>query len=180
MEQRVAVLVSAVFCLALLVLFAAVARSAGSAGNPDEVSAGAARWRRTTAWGLVVLFIPAIGFSLTKLPYSATAPGTAVAINATGHQWAWAMSPTTVAVGQPVEFMVSGADVNHGFGLYDPNGRLVAQTQAMPGYTNVMRHTFTTPGTYRVLCMEYCGLGHHTMFAQLVVTAASAAPAGQP
>jgi cytochrome c oxidase subunit II len=175
MEQRIAVLVSAVFCLALLVLFAGVARSASSHGNPETIAADAAKWRRTAFWALVVLFVPVIGYSLTMMPYkapTAAAAAPAVAVNATGHQWAWAMSPTTVAVGQPIEFMVSGADVNHGFGLYDPTGRLVAQTQAMPGYTNVMRHTFTTPGTYKVLCLEYCGLGHHTMVAQLEVNAA--------
>jgi cytochrome c oxidase subunit 2 len=42
----------------------------------------------------------------------------------------------------------------------------------MPGYTNVIRYTFTTPGTYRVRCLEYCGLGHHTMVTQFTVTAA--------
>jgi cytochrome c oxidase subunit 2 len=77
-----------------------------------------------------------------------------------------------VPAGQPVEIRVTTADVNHGFGLYDANNRLVTQTQAMPGFTNVIRHVFTTPGTYRVLCLEYCGLGHHTMFSQIVVTAA--------
>ena len=75
-------------------------------------------------------------------------------------------------VGQPVEIRVTGADVNHGFGLFDANDRLITQTQAMPGFTNVIRHTFNSPGTYRVLCLEYCGLGHHTMFSKLVVTSA--------
>ena len=42
----------------------------------------------------------------------------------------------------------------------------------MPGFTNVIRHTFTTPGTYRIRCLEYCGLGHHAMVSQLNVTAA--------
>ena len=28
------------------------------------------------------------------------------------------------------------------------------------------------PGTYRILCLEYCGLGHHTMFSQIVVSSA--------
>ena len=172
MEQRIAVLVSAVFGVLLLAIFANVARSSTSGGSAEEVSLAAAKWRRNTLWGLIILFVPAIGYSLTKMPYAPAVTGTAaVAINATGHQWSWAMSPTTVAVGQPVDFMVSGADVNHGFGLFDPTGRLVAQTQAMPGYTNVLRHTFATPGTYRILCLEYCGLGHHTMLAQLVVTA---------
>jgi cytochrome c oxidase subunit 2 len=108
-----------------------------------------------------------------RTPYSAGDTPAAVVIQASGHQWAWEMTPATVQAGQPVEIHVTGADVNHGFGVYDTNHRLVTQTQAMPGYTNVIRHTFSTPGTYRILCLEYCGLGHHTMVAQLVVTAAA-------
>ena len=42
----------------------------------------------------------------------------------------------------------------------------------MPGFTNVIRYTFSEPGTYRILCLEYCGLGHHTMMSRLTVTAA--------
>jgi cytochrome c oxidase subunit 2 len=123
-------------------------------------------------WTLVLLFVPAIGYSLTKLPYS-RGPGSAdVVIEATGNQWAWVVTPDTVSVGKVVEIRVTGADVNHGFGLYDANNRLITQTQAMPGFTNVIHHTFSTPGTYRILCLEYCGLGHHTMFSQIVVTAA--------
>jgi hypothetical protein len=49
--------------------------------------------------------------------------------------------------------------------------RIVAQTQAMPGYTNVLRYTFTEPGVYRVLCLEYCEIAHHRMKAQITVTA---------
>jgi len=45
----------------------------------------------------------------------------------------------------------------------------VAQTQAMPGYTNVLRHTFKDPGNYKILCLEYCGLVHHGMMSELTV-----------
>ena len=172
MEQRVAVLVSAVVGTLLIALFAAVARSAGSAGSADDIAAAGARWRRLTFWGLVVLFVPAIAYSLTKTPYRIDSRPSEVVVQATGHQWAWTLEPSTVRAGQRVEIRVTGADVNHGLGVYDPNDRLVTQTQAMPGFTNVIRHTFTTPGTYRIRCLEYCGLGHHTMISQLTVTAA--------
>jgi cytochrome c oxidase subunit 2 len=172
MEQRIAIIVSAIVGTLILALFATVARSAGTTGNADEIAAASARWRRATFWGLVLLFIPAIGYSLTKTPYrSSTAPA-AVIVQATGHQWSWQVTPDTIPAGQPVEIRVTGADVNHGFGVYDTTDRLITQTQAMPGFTNVIRHTFTTPGTYRILCLEYCGLGHHTMISQLTVTPA--------
>jgi cytochrome c oxidase subunit 2 len=86
-----------------------------------------------------------------------------------GYQWRWELSRTEVIAGQPVEFRITSADVNHGFGIYDTNLRLVAQTQAMPGYTNTLRHTFDAEGTYRILCMEYCGLAHHNMVTEIKV-----------
>jgi len=172
MEQRIAVLVSTVLGVLLLGVFAMVARSAGSSGTADEIAASATRWRRATLWGLVVLFIPTIAYSLTRMPYPSSSRQTAaVVVQAKGHQWAWEVAPDTVPAGQLVEIRVTGADVNHGFGVYDASDRLITQAQAMPGYTNVIRYTFPAPGTYRILCLEYCGLGHHTMFSQLVVTA---------
>lgn len=170
MEQRIAVLVSTVLGVLLLAVFATVARSAGSAGTADEIAAGAARWRRRSLWGLAILFVPTIAYSLTRMPYPAAGQTPATTARATGQQWTWSIVPDTVPAGKLVEIQVTGADVNHGFGIYDPSGRLVTQAQAMPGYTNVIRYTFPTPGTYRILCLEYCGLGHHTMSSQLVVT----------
>src|SRR5215212_4194653 len=172
MEQTIAVLASAILGTILLLIFAGVARSAQSSASPEDVASATARWRQTTLWSLVLLFVPVIGYSLTKTPYASGSASAVVVVEATGHQWAWKITHDTVPAGQPVEIRVTAADVNHGFGLYDANNRLVTQTQAMPGFTNVIRHVFTAPGTYRVLCLEYCGLGHHTMFSQIVVTAA--------
>ena len=93
-----------------------------------------------------------------------------------GHQWAWELDPGTIRVGERVEFQVTSADVNHGFGIYDPGGRLLAQTQAMPGYSNRLVHTFTAPGKHRILCLEYCGLVHHGMMLEFYVTDSTAAP----
>jgi cytochrome c oxidase subunit II len=174
MEQRIAVLVSLVLGVLVIAVFAYIARTASVTGNADEIAASSARWRRTALLGLLLLFIPAIGFSLTKMPYSSGDTPPDVVVEATGNQWAWKISAPPIAVGQRVEIRVTAADVNHGFGVYDGKNRLITQTQAMPGYTNVIRHTFTEVGTYRILCLEYCGLGHHTMFGELVVNARGA------
>jgi cytochrome c oxidase subunit 2 len=69
----------------------------------------------------------------------------------------------TVPVGVVVEFRVTTLDVNHGFSLYAPDGSLMAQTQAMPGYVNRLRVVFDKPGMYTVLCLEFCGMSHHRM-----------------
>lgn len=93
-------------------------------------------------------------------------------VDVVGQQWSWSITPATVEAGSPVEFRVTSKDVNHGFALYAPNGRIETQTQAMPGFTNKIVHTFSQPGTYRVMCLEYCGLGHAPMTAEFKVVAA--------
>lgn len=180
MEQRIAVIVTAVFAIPLMLVFLAVARSASSTGDPESIAASGARWRRTTFWGLVIIFVPAIAYSLTRLPYAKGDVTPDVVVEARGNQWAWQVAPTAVNAGQLVEIRVTAADVNHGFSLYDANNRLVVQTQAMPGYTNVIRHRFMEAGTYQIHCLEYCGLGHHTMAGQLVVNAGSTTGGSQP
>ena len=178
MEQRVAVIVTAVFAIPLMLVFLGIARSASTPGDAESAAASGANWRRMTFWGLVIIFVPAIAFSLTRLPYARGDVTPDAIIEAKGNQWAWNVAPTSVNVGQLVEIRVTSADVNHGFSLYDAKNRLVVQTQAMPGYTNVIRHRFTEAGTYRILCLEYCGLGHHTMAAQLVVNGSAVSTGG--
>ncbi|CAI08192.1 MULTISPECIES: cytochrome-c oxidase [Aromatoleum] len=133
------------------------------------------RLRSRLFWGLVLVFGPAMIYTLFELPYDAaranTGAGPVQVVDATGYQWRWELSQDQFAVGQPVEFRVTSADVNHGFGIYDANLHLVAQTQAMPGYTNTLRHTFSEEGTYKILCMEYCGLAHHNMLTEIRVGA---------
>ncbi len=62
-----------------------------------------------------------------------------------------------------VEFRVTSLDVNHGFAIYNPEERLLTQTQAMPGYVNRLRYKFSEPGTYNIFCLEYCGMAHQGM-----------------
>lgn len=72
-----------------------------------------------------------------------------------------------------VEFRVRSFDVNHGFGIYGPGNRLIAQTQAMPGYVNRLIVRFPIEGSYSILCLEYCGLAHHGMRATFDVIPSS-------
>ncbi|TAK51606.1 MAG: cytochrome oxidase [Betaproteobacteria bacterium] len=93
-------------------------------------------------------------------------------VDVVGQQWSWQITPATVHTGGVVEFRVTSKDVNHGFAIYAPDGRIAIQTQAMPGYTNKLLYTFTQPGTYKVMCLEYCGLGHAPMTSEIRVVAA--------
>lgn len=90
-------------------------------------------------------------------------------VDVVARMWSWQFTPDKVSAGSAVEFRVTSADVNHGFAIYAPNGRIITQTQAMPGYTNRLVHTFDEPGTYTVQCIEYCGVGHGPMRATFEV-----------
>lgn len=129
------------------------------------------------AWLFAVLFVGFVAGSWATLRHFPIPrqQGTLAAqqvVDVVGRQWSWQVTPATVKAGSVVEFRVTSDDVNHGFAIYAPDGLIVAQTQAMPGYTNKLLHTFTRPGTYTLQCLEYCGLGHAPMTATLEVVAA--------
>jgi cytochrome c oxidase subunit II len=176
MIQEVVWTVSMVLMGALAAVFAWVAAGANIAlADYGPVVASAYRMR---IWLFALASLVLIGItyqSLGKLPYVSSLGQRSMAgiqrVEAVSEQWSWTITPTAFVVGQTAEFHVTSTDVNHGFALYDPQMHIVAQTQAMPGYTNILRYTFTEPGTYQVLCLEYCGLGHHVMNTEISVTA---------
>ena len=174
MYQDIAWHITVVLVIAVLLLFAWVALGASQRNNYEPISSRASRVRVVVFWALVFLCTPIIVYSLSDLPYAPrnAQADSAEVVTATGHQWRWELSKSQVVAGKPVEFRVTSGDVNHGFAIYDPELRLIAQTQAMPGYVNVLRHTFRQPGAYKVLCLEYCGLAHHGMMAEINVLAA--------
>ncbi len=172
MLQSIAWQATTICVAALLLVFWYVALNASS--KADGASGTLARSRDWVFWILVGVFVPVIGYSLIDLPYAAPRDrvGAPLVVKAIGYQWRWEIEPAQVPARQAVEFHVMSHDVNHGFAIYGPDLRIVAQTQAMPGYTNVLHVSFDQPGEYRVLCLEYCGLAHHKMMALLTVTEA--------
>lgn len=150
-----------------------VATRSGQAVPYERVSAAVSRIRRWGAPLVVALLATAFLVSLLFLPYAGSraqrlgAP--AVTVDVTGRMWAWELSRTTLPREQVVEFRVTALDVNHGFGIYAPDGRIVTQVQAMPGYTNRLLFRFDQPGVYTIRCLEFCATGHHLMQAQFTV-----------
>ncbi|ADJ29748.1 cytochrome c oxidase subunit II [Nitrosococcus watsonii] len=146
----------------------------------EEYSTFSGKWYSFRGKWFIFLIILGTAFTLgTLIPFPIPPQAKTYSsddyqqVDVSGHQWYWTMSTDTVVAGKPVEFRVVGADVNHGFGVYNENLELVAQVQAMPGYTNKLIHTFDEPGKYRIFCLEYCGLAHHVMMSELKVEAAS-------
>jgi cytochrome c oxidase subunit 2 len=159
----------------IVVVFAVAAGSATQAVDYAKVTRARSIFFLSLGAMLAVFLI----LTLPRLPYPAEASVPERIVQAVGKQYAWsltdgpgptlatwdqAFSPVVeVPVGTAVEFRVTTLDVNHGFSVYAPDGHLLAQTQAMPGYVNRLRVPFERAGTYTVLCLEFCGMGHHRM-----------------
>ncbi len=171
--QETAWLITTVSIAALAAIFIWVIRGSRERTEYGAVQQSGYRWRKRLFLLLTAAGIPLMGATLVELPYAASASTgvDALHVNAMGYQWYWQISESKARVGQPVVFHVESADVNHGFGIYNEAMQLVAQTQAMPGYTNELVHVFNEPGTYQILCLEYCGVAHHVMKAEFQVLA---------
>jgi cytochrome c oxidase subunit 2 len=76
-------------------------------------------------------------------------------------------TPNTVTVpaGSTVTFYVTSPDVIHGFEIAQTD----VNVMVIPGWVNTAKHTFTKPGTYLLVCNEYCGIGHENMFGKIEV-----------
>ena len=123
-------------------------------------------------WFFLVFFtlVTTSYFTLKHLPFErAASQGTPIDVDVTAMQFGFDVSEDSYKVGDYVAFHVTSKDVNHGFGLYDDSMNIVAQTQAMPKYTNTVYYQFTKPGTYSIMCMEYCGVAHHIMKREIKV-----------
>ena len=79
----------------------------------------------------------------------------------------FSFSPSTISipVGTQVTFYATSPDVVHGFFIADT----AINMTVVPGWVSSATHRFTTPGTYLLLCNEYCGIGHHYMSGTIVV-----------
>lgn len=128
--------------------------------------------RRKYFYGLLALSLVFSGLGIYMLPYpqlrEAVAMSNPFVVKVTAQQFAFDLSETKLPLGT-VRFDVTSLDVNHGFGVYDAEGMLVAQTQAMPDYVNKLYVNFTKPGKYQVWCLEYCGVVHHNMMTEFEI-----------
>jgi len=81
----------------------------------------------------------------------------------------WAFDPPEVHLppGADVDLYLSSQDVTHG--LYVE--RTAVNLMAVPGVVNAARLRFPTPGTYAMICHEYCGVGHQQMAGRFVIGA---------
>jgi cytochrome c oxidase subunit 2 len=147
-----------------LVFFGFIFASTRPSARAKPISVDAWKRREGLWLGVILVILLASLFAtITKVPWSASAAADRQVVHVRALQYGFVFSTPAVRAGRQVEFDVTSQDVNHAFAVFDPSGRFIAQVQVMPGYTNVLRLTLRTAGTYTVRCFEYCGIGHHQM-----------------
>jgi cytochrome c oxidase subunit 2 len=121
----------------------------------------------------LVLAIFAVSTKVYLDMTSAQADEAALRVQVTGRKWAWwfdhpggrGANELHLVAGRPAELVLASTDVIHS--LYVPEFRL--KQDAVPGRYSRMRFTPTLPGTYAIVCAEYCGTNHSKMGALAVV-----------
>jgi len=80
----------------------------------------------------------------------------------------WGFEPTRVRVpaGSTLDIYITSKDVTHGLQITGTNVNLMAIPKAI---TSTRVH-FAKPGTYAIVCHEYCGAGHQKMNAVIEVS----------
>ena len=101
------------------------------------------------------------------MPIVAPPPGSDIYLVAFSFQWM-----PILKLQKDVEYTLhlSSLDVNHGFSLYPLN----VNFQVVPGYDYGLRVTPTAAGDFRIICNEFCGIGHHVMVGRVIVDDAPA------
>src|SRR3989304_2331843 len=81
-----------------------------------------------------------------------------------GRMWAW---EPILKLRKGVEYTLhlSSLDLNHGFSLQPVN----LNFQVLPGYDYGLRVVPTEAGDFRMVCNEFCGIGHHLMVGRVIV-----------
>lgn len=81
-----------------------------------------------------------------------------------GRMWQW-YPVLKLKKGATYTLHLSALDLNHGFSLIPVN----INFQVVPGYDYALTVTPNTAGDFRVVCNEFCGVGHHTMVGKVLV-----------
>jgi cytochrome c oxidase subunit II len=129
------------------------------------------------AWSVLplVFFVVMFVMGFRGFLYLYVAPANAMELRVTGQKWFWSAAyPEGFAVGgvgaefvvptnRPVKVVGTTTDVLHSF--FVPNFRV--KQDMLPGRYTTLWFEASEPGTYPVLCTEYCGKDHSNMLAKI-------------
>jgi cytochrome c oxidase subunit II len=96
---------------------------------------------------------------------TAVEPDGSVTVRIIAEQYEFVPRCVQVPARTAVTFRLTSADVVHGFLLPDTN----VNTMVVPGFVAEVRTRFAKVGEYAMPCHEFCGLGHHAMWAHVRV-----------
>ena len=105
------------------------------------------------------------------MPIVAPPPGSDVYL--VGSMWRW-YPVLQLEADASYTLHLSSVDVNHGFSLYPLN----INFQVVPGYDYGLRVVPNEAGDFRIVCNEFCGIGHHVMVGRVIVVDAASGAAG--
>lgn len=100
-------------------------------------------------------------------------PQSALEVTVVGFQWGWkfiypngneTLGELRVPTNGVVKLKVTSQDVFHNFGIPD----FKIKIDAIPGRVNHIWFIVYQPGTYTILCFEFCGTGHAYMLGKLI------------
>jgi cytochrome c oxidase subunit II len=135
----------------------------------------------TAAGALMALFVFSVLYAKGKyksdvpecIPYNKTYTQPKVTriddntyqVFAVAQMWRFEPAEIYIPTGSEVDFYLTSKDVVHGFNISDKNVNMMAV------YGNINKTTvrFEKPGVYKITCHEYCGTGHQSMEAQVIV-----------
>jgi len=96
---------------------------------------------------------------------AASEPDGSVTVRLIAQQYEFVPRCVLLPAETPVMFRLTSADVVHGFLLPSTN----VNTMVVPGFVAEVRTRFANVGEYAMPCHEFCGLGHHAMWAHVRV-----------
>ena len=181
-DYAVIISFSAAVLVVAVVIFLMKTSSIGE--DKDSAKHKTYKMRGRYFFALITFLVICLFTSLRFLPYTSSKDKPDQEVTVVGMQWAWKMATgisdktpgefvgeneISLPINKRIEFIVTSSDANHGFGIYNNKGVLLAQTQAMPGYHNKLQYEFTQKGDYSILCMEYCGSVHSFMMGTIHV-----------
>jgi cytochrome c oxidase subunit 2 len=162
--------------VALTVIF--VLRYRRRPGRTEPEASPSHSTRLELLWSVIPLALVMAMFVMSTRAYlrmtrpeGSTSP--ALKVQVTAKRWSWWFDHPSgkgapelhLVANRPVELVLSATDVIHS--LYVPEFRL--KQDAVPGRFTRMVFTPTLPGTYPILCTEYCGADHSRMLSSVVV-----------
>ncbi len=138
--------------------------------------------RLEAAWtiipALILLLVGILAFQ--TLAFTDTIPQHAdVVVTVTGHQWYWTYNVTYASSNTTLQFennlvlksnmtvklFFEASDVAHSFYV----AALALHVDTIPGHVNEYWFKPTQPGTYTIVCTQFCGVGHYTMVGTLTI-----------